>query len=131
MSQISPDPTFTFAILAAIWLLILATGRYQLKKVKENTVELILTEAKRQIKGNKSISMQTFYKKIYPSWCQMLKSTAWFIPHKTELWPMPASPDYVKDRIKFLPDVVGQFLSDNGYKVAGLVTEQEIIEVLE
>lgn len=120
--------TALFAVLAAIWLIVLAAGRYQLRKVKERTVELVLSEIKVELKKNPSLTIEHFYELIYPKWCQMLKSTALFIPHKTELWPMPARPNYVKNRISFLPDVVGLFLANNKILLEGVEIEAENIE---
>lgn len=120
--------TALFAGLAAIWLIFLASGRIQLKKVKERTVALVLSEVKIALRKNPSLTIEAFYKLIYPQWCQMLKDTAKFIPHKSELWPMPASPDYVKDRIKFSPEVVGRFLANNEIVLEGVVLEQENTE---
>ncbi|MGD0707016.1 MAG: hypothetical protein ABSA51_01035 [Anaerolineaceae bacterium] len=126
--QTTDISTTLFVVLAAIWLIVLAAGRYQLKKVKERTVELVLSEAKVELKKDPSLTIEGFYKFIYPKWCQMLKSTALFIPHKTELWPMPASPNYVKNRIRFLPEVVGLFLANNKIVLVGVEIEPDHIE---
>jgi hypothetical protein len=121
--------TIIFTGLAAIWLTFLAAGRLQLKKVKERTVELVLSEAKVELKKNPYLTIDSFYRVIYPKWCQMLKSTALFIPHQSELWPMPANPNYVTSRIKFLPNVVGRFLANNKILLEGVEIEQDTIRL--
>ncbi|MCE1252769.1 MAG: hypothetical protein LWX83_04375 [Anaerolineae bacterium] len=112
--------TPVFALIAAIWLIILAAGRHQLKNIKENTVQLVLEQAREQLKKDSNLDIDQFYASIYPQWRQMVKSKALFIPHKTELWPMPAYPEYVCSRIKFNPQVVADFLSENGIILRGV-----------
>jgi hypothetical protein len=49
----------------------------------------------------------------------MVKSSAWFIPHRWELWPLPATPDIVQRRLDFTPEWLGEFLWLEEIKMRG------------
>jgi hypothetical protein len=57
----------------------------------------------------------------------MLRKNAWFILHKTELFPIPASPAILKTRLNFTPAWMGAFLRVNGVRLpAAEQLEEEI-----
>lgn len=111
-------PTVSF-ITFSIWLILFVLGRAQFNKIKKLTQSVVVEKANVQIKEDKEITLKEFYKQIYPSWCDLVKKSIWFIPHKTELWPMPAKPDYVRDRIGFNQEWTARILLDNGIELKG------------
>jgi len=111
-------PAVSF-ITFSIWLILFVLGRAQFNKIKKLTQSVIVEKANVQIKEDKEIILKEFYKQIYPSWCDLVKKSIWFIPHKTELWPMPAKPDYVRDRIGFNQEWTARILLDNGIELKG------------
>ena len=111
-------PTVSF-ITFSIWLILFVLGRAQFNKIKKLTQSVLVEKANVQIRENKEITLKEFYNQIYPSWCDLVKESIWFIPHKTELWPMPAKPDYVRDRIGFNQEWTARILLDNGIELKG------------
>ena len=112
------NPIFSF-ITFSIWLIFFVWGRAQFNRIKKLTQSIIVEEARIEIKKNKSITLKEFYDQIYPSWCDLVKKSIWFIPHKSELWPMPAKPDYVRKRIGFNHEWTARVLLENGIELKG------------
>lgn len=120
-------------ILSAIWLLFFVLGRWQLNRVKQCTTDLILNEASQVQRLHQPPNVEDFYTQIQPNWEVMLKKNAWFILHKTELFPVPAWPLIVQKRLNFTPAWMGAYLRLNGIKLPAepeLETEIERIVTL-
>ncbi len=118
MPHFEINPIFSF-ITFSIWLIFFVLGRAQFNKIKKFTQSTIVEKARIEIKKNKSLKLKDFYDQIYPSWCDLVKKSIWFIPHKTELWPMPAKPDYVRKRIGFNQEWTAKILLENGIELKG------------
>jgi hypothetical protein len=101
------------ALIFLIWAIVLFSGKSQLRRLQANTAALVSERARQFTAGGKSLKLHEFYDLVYPEWSQMVRKTALFIPHHWELWPMPALPAIVRDRIGFSPEWVGQFLQKN------------------
>ena len=111
-------PTVSF-ITFSIWLILFVLGRAQFNKIKKLTQSVIVEKASAQIKENKSITLKEFYNQIYPSWCDLVKESIYFIPHKSELWPMPAKPDYVRERSGVEQEWTARILLEHGIELKG------------
>ena len=112
------NPTFSF-VTFSIWIIFFVLGRGQSNGSKQFSITCKNRKERIEIKKNKSITLKEFYAQIYPSWCDLLKKTIWFIPHKSELWPMPAKPDYVRKRIGFNHEWTARVLLENGIELKG------------
>jgi hypothetical protein len=118
-------------ISSAVWLLFFVFGRRQLDRVKKGTTDLILDEARQVSRLHPPPGVSAFFTQIQPAWEAMLKQRAWFILHKSELFPVPASPRVVRKRLNFTPAWMGAYLRLNGIELpADAEIEAEIKRIL-
>lgn len=109
-------PATTAGVLA-LWLALFFTGKYQLQRLQQRTQELVLENTPILLKQEPGLSAQQLYDLLYPEWRLMLRKTAWFIPHRWELWPVPATPKRAAQRIDFTPEWLHQHLMANEIEV--------------
>ena len=122
--EISPTVS---VVVFSIWLILFLWGRSQLNKIKDATAQLVLENIEAAKKKNKNLTIDQYYRMLYPKFETFIKTNAKFVPHKTELFPMPAKPEYVKTRIHFTPEWVGAFLKLNGHTIIANSKQQETI----
>ncbi|NIS83561.1 MAG: hypothetical protein GTO14_25945 [Anaerolineales bacterium] len=109
--QMNPEiSTLIFSLWLAIWL----AGKYQLQRIEKRTGTFVLENSQQALDENPRMTVKQLYALLYPKWCQMLRTTAWFVPHRWELWPLPATPKIVQERINFTPKWLKQYLKENG-----------------
>ena len=106
-------------VIASLWLATFFLGRYQLNLIRTKTEAWVLESSKRILKETSGISLNKLYEQLYPGWEANLRGTAYFIMHRWEIWPVPATPRFVKDRINFTPEWLDGFLWANGIKLPG------------
>ena len=116
-----------FGILSAIWLSMFVLGRWQFKRVKQVTTDLILSESRQASRLQRGLTVEQLYAQIQPAWEAALKKRAWFILHQSELFPVPAWPAIVQKRLNFTPAWMGAYLRLNGMDLpAGAELKAEI-----
>jgi hypothetical protein len=103
----------------AVWLLLFVTGREQYRRVTRRTEELVLRMVQPALKANPAMTLPEFYRLLMPEWRQMLKKSAWYMTHKTELFPIPARPELVIKRMGLDETYVGQILLEHQIQLAG------------
>jgi len=123
--EISPTVS---VVLFSIWLVLFLWGRSQLNNIKKVTTQLVIENIEAAKKKNKNLTLDQYYEILYPKFETYVKTNAKFITHKTELFPMPAKPDYVKTRIHFTPEWVGAFLKLNGHTIIANSQQQKTID---
>lgn len=106
--------TIVILIFSSAWLLMFITGRAQYERIKKGTLELILTEAKKSAKRPGGIVVEQFYAQLQPAWEQLVKRY-YFVLHKTELFPMLATPAYLRKRMNFTDAWLGAYLRVNKF----------------
>jgi hypothetical protein len=106
MIDIPPQISF---IIFFIWLVLFIAGQYQLKKIKEHTVKLVVGHVDRSLQKNPDLSVDEYFEYIFPFWEDEVKKY-WFIPHKSELFPIRVSTENLVKRINFTPEWVGAYL---------------------
>lgn len=114
------------AIIAAallVWMGLLGAGKYQVQRLRRRTESLVLAAAHQSRATGKGLGAKDLYRNLYPEWSAMVRHSALFIPHRLELWPVPASPARVQERIGFTPDWIHDFLTDQGFSVHGARTK--------
>jgi hypothetical protein len=111
-------PIVSFIFLAS-WLFMFLTSREQMRRIKKRTEALVLSIAKKAMQERPGLTLNQLYELVLPDWRAMVPKTAWYILHKTELFPVPARPDTVIERLKFGPDYVGTILIDHQVELAG------------
>lgn len=117
--------TTVFVVLMAIWLPIAYYMRHELKKVKEKTTELVLEAAKKLPKNHPKPTVADFYASIYPSWEEMVRTNIRWFPHSSDIFPVRARPEIVRERIRFNPETVDLFLASNGIRLSDSKVELE------
>lgn len=112
------NPT-VILVIASLWLATFFLGRYQLNSIRAKTETWILESTNHILSETPGISVSKLYDQLYSTWETNLKGSAYFIMHRWEIWPVPATPRFVKDRIDFNPEWLGGFLWANGIKLPG------------
>ena len=90
--------------------------------LKRKTVNMILKRAERMADASLEHLRERLYEARYSEWCNMVRRSAWFIPSKSELRPIPATAENVKMRFGFSPKWVMECLRD---KRPDLLTGQQ------
>jgi hypothetical protein len=112
------NPGLILAVMA-LWLSVFFLGRVQLNSIRKKTESWVLDSARRILVDQPNINLGTLFEQLYPEWEQNLRGSAYFIMHRWEIWPVPATPRFVKDRINFTPEWLGGYLWANGIKLPG------------
>ena len=107
------------------WATMFALGKLQLKSIRTKTESWVLESSKQVIAKSPDITIERLYEQLYPEWIQNLRGSAAFIMHRWELWPVPATPRFVKARIDFSAEWLGGFLWMNGIKLPGSKAPEE------
>jgi hypothetical protein len=113
----SIDHPLPVGLLAAALLGIWLSSKYQLNKIEKATKQYSLEASRAELDKNPRIKTDELYDRIFPGWSEMVLRTAWFVPHRWELWPVPTNPEKVRDQVKFTPEWLEQFLLENGIEV--------------
>lgn len=115
------------AVFSGVWLLFYILGRWQFSRVIEGTLALVMEQGRKAHRSPSRPTVEEVYAKIQPEWEAMLKKKAWFILHKSELFPVPATPAIVRKRFNFTPVWLGAYLQVNGIELpAGAELKEEI-----
>jgi hypothetical protein len=104
-------------ITLLVWMGMLYSGKVQLKRVESRTHSLVLEGAHQYLSEAPRLNADHLYDRLYPQWRQMVRRSALFITHRWELWPLPAIPAIVRERIDFTPEWLGQYLRTHGFDV--------------
>jgi hypothetical protein len=122
MIDISPQISFLFF---SIWLIIFLAGKYQFNKITKYSTSLVERHIQSAISENPKLTVNEYFNQIYQEWELHISKKYYFIPHKTELFPIRTSPENVVKRINFTPEWVGAYLQLHGYHLER-TKEQEI-----
>lgn len=117
-------------IIFSIWIVFFLWGRAQFNRIKDATVKLILDNIDNAKKVHKNLTIDQYYEMLSPQVDAIIRANAKFILHKTELFPMPAKPDYVRTRMNFTPEWVGAILKMNGQSVKANSKQHKTIEYI-
>jgi hypothetical protein len=107
------------------WLAVIGSSMLQLKWIKDRTGEMAIHAARAALEKEPQLSIKKLYERFYPVWTEMVRKTAFFIPHRWEIWPVRATPERVAERMAFSPEWLGEFLWENGIQVRGAAPKKE------
>ena len=127
LPEVPPAITIIFT---TIWLVFFVLGREQFKRIKANTQRIALENIVPALEKNKNLTVSQYYKAINKQWEEMVPKTAKFIPHKSELYPVPAKLETVRARINFSPEWLGAFLHLKGFTLKATPAQQERIDYI-
>jgi intein-encoded DNA endonuclease-like protein len=97
-------------IIFSLWLILFLAGRYQFNKIKQYSMTFVESNAQTALDKNPKLSINEYYGQIYQQWAEHISKKYFFIPHKTELFPILSNPENVAKRINFTPEWVGAYL---------------------
>lgn len=100
-------------VALAVWMAVWIAGRAQLLNIRKRTVCLVMSVAREYAGEQRKIRLPEFYAVVYERWASSLKNWAWFIPHRLDLWPVPPTPESVRQRLGFSPDSVARLLREH------------------
>ncbi|TET85622.1 MAG: hypothetical protein E3J37_01545 [Anaerolineales bacterium] len=112
------NPSWVF-LGFALWLAVFGMGKLQLKGIREKTEAWVLQTSRQIVADTPDISIDDLYERLYPRWVDHIRGSAVFILHRWEIWPLPATPRFVKDRLDFTPGWLENYLQANGLSVRG------------
>lgn len=119
---------YIYGSLLGIWLLFFLLGKRQFNQARQLTLDLALTEVRAARKANPELTLDEYYADLITKWEALIREKIKFIPHKSEFWPMPARPDYVRQRLNFTPEWLGAYLKINGVKLQATEAQQARID---
>jgi hypothetical protein len=114
MIDISPQISIIFF---SIWLVFFLAGRYQFESIKKMTADLVEKNISDSLKSNPNLSVDDYYQIISKIWLSNISKNYYFIPHKTELFPVKIFPESLMKRINFSPEWVGAYLKIKGFRL--------------
>jgi hypothetical protein len=109
--------------ILAVWMGLMLWSQQSLRRVQNRTNALVLEGARKALAANPRLNSAQVYEQLYPEWCLMVRRSAMVVPHRWELWPLPATPSIVRDRIGFTPHWLWGHLVANGIRPAGAAPE--------
>ena len=119
---------YLYGGLLGIWLLFYLLGKRQFDQARQLTLDLVLSEVKQAQKANPELTVDQYYADLIPEWEALMREKIRFIPHKSEFWPMPAKPEYIRSRLNFTPEWLGAYLKINGIKLRASEEQQARID---
>lgn len=105
-------------VVLGILVLFYLAGLFQLKIVEKKTREFILALAPDLIKEKPHITSSGIYKHVLPRWeIELKKWNVLFIPHRLDIWPVPANPKNLVSKMGFNPEWVRKLLEEEKFKL--------------
>lgn len=104
----------TSLIVFSVWLIVFLSGKMQLRLIEKISINFVLQKYEELISQNRKIRLGQFFNAISENWEPEVRRKVLFVPHRFELWPMPASPKYLAKRLPFSENWVGKVLVENG-----------------
>ncbi len=123
-------PTNVICAILSIWFILFLLGREQTKRIKAKTKNIALENIEKSLEKNKDLTIDEYYEQINKQWEQMIHSTAKFILHRNELFPLPAKPEIVRKQINFSPEWLGAYLTLNGYVLKAKPEQQKRVDFI-
>jgi hypothetical protein len=115
----------TVGLACGAWLAVIGSSKLQLKWLKDRTAEMTISSARIVLEKEPQLQIAKLYERLYPIWSDMVRKTAFFIPHRWEIWPVPATPKRVAERLEFSPEWLGEHLWANGIEVRGAAPKKK------
>ena len=113
---IQHNPTVVAAVLL-VWMGLFAAGRWQLWRIRQESVKLVVAVAQELTATKPHLTSQELYERIYARWGERVGQWAWFVPHRLELWPVPATAQAVQQKFPFSPQWVAEVLRQHEIKL--------------
>ncbi|MCK6629138.1 MAG: hypothetical protein L6R45_28670 [Anaerolineae bacterium] len=113
---IRDHPTVVAAVLL-VWLGFVAAGRWQLWRIRQESVKLVVAAAHELTATTPHLTSRELYERIYILWSERVGRWAWFVPHRLGLWPAPVTAQTVQQKFSFSPEWVAEVLRQHEIKL--------------
>ena len=100
------------ALALVAWFGVIFAGNLQLRRVERETVRFVVRESAGLVAANPTITARQLHEALYPVWVAELGRWAWYVPHRWELWPVPARPETVQRHFEFSPKWLRRVLNE-------------------
>lgn len=102
-------------LICLLYLGVLGLGKWQIKRIKERTDQLLIDHGKMWLAENPKLTLIQIFDRFYPFWVEELRNYRFpLIMSKHDLWPVRVSPSNVMKKIPVSPDYVGEVLKSSG-----------------
>ncbi len=101
--------------LGVVLVVLVGAGEMQLKKNEQYLQKDIVAVAHSLRNQGRDILPEDVFEKVQKDWSEQINKLAWFIPHRWDMWPIPATLPNVKERIGFSPEWVKNVLVQNKF----------------
>ncbi len=126
MDFFAAHPEILTAILA-LWMLIYAIGHIQVKMIESRTARLVIERCRLLMAADPQLSLAELREKILPAWLEEYKNWSfYFVPHKYDFWPVPATPKNVLVKLPLSNEWLARVLKRDGIILPSAVAEAPI-----
>lgn len=102
-------------LICLLYLGVLGLGKWQVKRIKEQTDQLLIVQGKIWLAENPKLTLKQIFDRFYPLWLEELRNYRFpLIMSKHDLWPVSVSPGNVLKKIPVSPEYVGEVLKSSG-----------------
>ncbi|NTV35528.1 MAG: hypothetical protein HGA53_01100 [Anaerolineaceae bacterium] len=112
------------SLVLGIYIAIYFAGRLQLETIKRKTTEMVLAYTREELKKKPNITSGGIFKHIYPLWEKEVGTWVKFIPHRTDLFPVPATAAAASKKLPFTPEWLVEVLKENKIELAEFKPEE-------
>jgi hypothetical protein len=107
-----------FLGLMIMWMGVYLAGKIQLVQIESRSVDLLVRYARARAGKDLPASAEQLQREFLPVWREEQANwRRWFIPHRYDFWPVPATPENLITRIPLSPEWVHRKLAVNGIQV--------------
>ncbi len=102
------------AVFLGLWMGLILAAKLQLRRIKRETVRFVVREGTLALARNPNLTAAQLFDLLFPRWSVEVSRWAWFIPHRWELWPVPARLAAIEQKFQFSPAWLEQLLQQQG-----------------
>jgi hypothetical protein len=111
-------------VILSLWMLFYAAGHLQVKLIEKRTALLVVDWSQRLLAADPQISLADLHKRILSAWLEEFKNWKYyFVPHKFDFWPVPATSQNVQVKLPLSPEWVAKVLKKNGISLPSATAE--------
>jgi hypothetical protein len=104
-------------ILLVVWFIMFVAGKLQQRRIKKKLFNRIQEGIQPALEKDPDLGLDEYYDWVFSKWGDLVRSNAWFVLSKNELYPVSADPDRLKDRMNLTPVWLGAYLKLKGIEL--------------
>jgi hypothetical protein len=94
------------ALGLALWFGLIAFAKFQLRQIETRTRQFVVSESRRALVQNPELTAAQLFALLYPRWSDQVTGWAWCVPHRWDLFPVPARLAAIQAKFQFTPELV-------------------------